>query len=111
MNTPSPEELHTLCKKLIECEHLEVNLFENRWYCVYNPKTNDRILKIERYLITFPHYVYQVRLANVDIDVSNCEQLYDLITSRYIKSITKIRKLELDRAVESAIKHLNNEVQ
>lgn len=111
MNTPSPEELQTLCKKLIECEHLVVNLSEYKCYYVYNPKTNDRILEIERYLVTFPHFACDVRLANVSINVSDCEQLYDLMKSRYIESRDKIRKLELDRAVESAIKHLNNEVQ
>ena len=111
MNTPSPEELQTLCKKLIECEHLLVDLFDYRGYCVYNPKTNDRILEIERCLVKLPHFTYEVHLANVSINVSDCEQLYDLMASRYNESRDKIMKQELYRAVESAIKHLNNEVQ
>lgn len=109
---PTPEELQKLCEQLIACPHLKVYKFGNS--CIVRDILYyGDILEIKRqqysFLLVFSWSTYSVKLTHVSIAVSNPRKLYKLATERYSNRVKNETAEEINKAVSSGIKHLNNE--
>ena len=108
---PTPEELQKLCEQLIACPHLRVSKFSISLF-VRDPRFYDEILEIKRqqhsFLWVLRWSTYIVELTHVSIAVSNPRKLYKLATERFINRVKNETEEEINKAVATGIKHLNN---
>ena len=106
--------LQALCEQLISCNHLNVRCNMGRdCFMVDDPRYYGDILEIRReshsILKLFRKYTYKVKLRCVSITVSNPRKLFELAALRNCELEEKQRLDELKKAIESALKHLNDE--
>ncbi len=108
---PSPEELQKLCEQLIACPHLKVYKLGNS-RIVRDTFYYGDVLEIKRqqhsFLWVLHWSTYSVELTNVSIAVSNPRKLYKLATERFINRVKNETEEEINKAVATGIKHLNN---
>ena len=108
---PTPEELQKLCEQLIACPHLKVVKFGNSFF-VRDPRFYGDVLEIKRqqhsFLLVFRWSHYSVELTSVAIAVSNPRKLYKLATESFINRVKNETEEEINKAVATGIKHLNN---